>query len=81
MSESARHVDHMPSWHTANEGTYFVNGYRRMKDCCNLLKDIYMLNKDVENISFVYCTRSINELTNRISKETKRSCIIESCHY
>lgn len=39
----------------------------------NLMEDINMLAKDIENVKFVYCKRSANALTDKITKETIRS--------
>lgn len=44
---------------------------------CNLVKDINMLVKKVENISFVYCRRSENELANRIANVVIRDYTIK----
>lgn len=36
----------------------------------NLIDDINMLQKDIENLNFIYYRRFANELTDRIPKET-----------
>lgn len=39
----------------------------------NVVEDINMLTKKIKNISFTYCTRSTNELTDR---KIKRPCVL-----
>lgn len=39
---------------------------------CNLIEDIIMLAKLIDNIKFVYFRRSVNDLANKIAKGTLR---------
>lgn len=50
------------------------------KDICNLVEDIILLGKKIENVKFVYCKRSTNILTDRIAKKAIHVCTPKSYH-
>lgn len=43
-------------------------------DICNLVEDIIVLPKNIENIRFLLCRRSPNVLADKIAKETIYAC-------
>lgn len=48
------------------------------KDICNLVEDIIMLAKKIENIIFLFYRRSVNLLVDRVVKEAICICIPNS---
>lgn len=49
------------------------------KDISNLVQDIIILAKNVHDIYFVFCKRTVNVLADRIVKETLRSYKSSNC--
>lgn len=41
---------------------------------CNLVEDIVTLTRAVDNIKFLYCYRSANELADKIARKTLMYC-------
>lgn len=58
-----------------------INGdFDPPKNICNLVQDIIILAKNVDNICFVFCKRTANELADRISIETIHAYKFGSCN-
>lgn len=77
-------IDRYPKIIIQNDSLIVVHAINRefnqSKDICNFVQDIIILVKNVDNIQFVFCKITVNELAGRIVRETLHTWKFGSCN-